>query len=147
MVVFKEGDILKGDEDIVCHQVNCKGVMGAGLALQIRNKYPRMYQRYKALTQKHSPDYLLGLSFIYKTKDKQIANLFGQNDYGRNNRKTDYQALESALIMTRDYAIKNKLSVAIPYRIGCGLAGGNWQIVKQMIENIFSDYPISIYKL
>ena len=45
------------------------------------------------------------------------------------------------------YNINTPQYHTLPYRIGCGLAGGNWQIVKQMIENIFSDYPISIYKL
>ncbi len=45
------GDILTPNNTdrvvIVCHQVNCKGVMGAGLALQIKNKFPMVYKNYK----------------------------------------------------------------------------------------------------
>ena len=41
------GDILNITEGIIRQQVNCMGVMGSGLAKQIRNKYPRVYQKYK----------------------------------------------------------------------------------------------------
>lgn len=38
MIIDKIGDILHTEADVICHQVNCKGVMGAGLAKQIRNQ-------------------------------------------------------------------------------------------------------------
>ena len=40
MIIDKIGDILHTEADVICHQVNCKGVMGAGLAKQIRNQIP-----------------------------------------------------------------------------------------------------------
>lgn len=48
------GDILTPVENpddlvVVCHQVNCMGVMGAGLAKQVRNRYPGVYRAYKEL--------------------------------------------------------------------------------------------------
>ena len=52
-IKFVNGNILtfpERDEDtIICHQVNCKGVMGAGLAKQIRDKWPDVYDRYRLI--------------------------------------------------------------------------------------------------
>ncbi|WP_223260709.1 hypothetical protein [Bacillus sp. LNXM65] len=42
MIKTVDGNILEASEDIICHQVNCKGVMGAGLAKQIKSKYPNI---------------------------------------------------------------------------------------------------------
>jgi len=43
-------------------------------------------------------------------------------------------------------AKKNNLSIAIPYGIGCGLAGGKWDIVYDIIEEVFNDYDVVIYR-
>lgn len=55
--------------------------------------------------------------------------------------------LEQCLETVKEFAKINKLSVAIPYGIGCGIANGDWNIVSKIIENVFSDYGITIYKL
>lgn len=47
MIIYKDGDILTSTADVICHQVNCKGVMGAGLAKQIKQKYPAVFKLYK----------------------------------------------------------------------------------------------------
>ncbi|MDM5320060.1 hypothetical protein QUF57_08725 [Bacillus pumilus] len=47
MIKKVDGNILETSEDIICHQVNCKGVMGAGLAKQIKSKYLNVYKEYK----------------------------------------------------------------------------------------------------
>ncbi len=41
-----EGSVLDAKENIIGHQVNCIGVMGAGLALQIKNKYSMVFEEY-----------------------------------------------------------------------------------------------------
>ena len=46
MIKIIEGNILNAEEDIICHQVNCRGKMGSGLAKQIRDKYPDVYKEY-----------------------------------------------------------------------------------------------------
>jgi len=40
------GDILDITEGVICHQVNCQKVAGAGLALAIRKKYPNWYDHF-----------------------------------------------------------------------------------------------------
>ncbi|EGL17721.1 hypothetical protein HMPREF9413_4472 [Paenibacillus sp. HGF7] len=42
--------------------------------------------------------------------------------------------------------MKSEQSIALPYNIGCGLAGGDWDIVEQIIEEVFIDYDVTLYK-
>lgn len=44
--ILENSDLLKIDKGIICHQTNCIGVMGGGIALQIRNKWPNVYKQY-----------------------------------------------------------------------------------------------------
>ena len=74
---------------------------------------------------------------------KKIANIFSQKP----NFDTDYEMMERALNWVKRKAIDFKLSVAMPYGIGCGIANGDWNIVYKIIENVFSDYDVTLYKL
>jgi hypothetical protein len=47
----------------------------------------------------------------------------------------------------KEEAKKQGLRVALPYNIGCGLANGEWSVVEPMIEEVFSDYEVMLYKL
>lgn len=149
MIEIKNGDITKSSFDILCHQVNCQGTMGAGLAKTLRRCYPGLYQCYKTFCQSREPADLLGQVLYYRTPNGVlIGNLFGQLSYGRGTRQTDYQALEKGLRTIEEEQPKH-LSLALPYRIGCGLAGGDWLIVLPMIKRIFADSEraVTIWKL
>jgi O-acetyl-ADP-ribose deacetylase (regulator of RNase III) len=50
------GNILETEENVIVQQVNCMGVMGAGLAKQIREKYPKVYSEYLNYCNKHAED-------------------------------------------------------------------------------------------
>lgn len=143
------GDMLDAKEDLLGHQVNCQSVMGSGIAKLLKDKYPNLLVEYKEYCSKHTtPAELLGKCQIVKVGSKQMANLFGQLNYGRQKTLyTDYEALRTALVALKNYAVQNSLSVALPYNIGCGLANGDWQIVSGIIEEVFSDYEVTLYKL
>lgn len=74
---------------------------------------------------------------------KFIMNVFSQKE----NFDTDYEAMRKALTEIKEYAKKFKLSIAIPYGIGCGIANGDWNIVYKIIEEVFNDYDVTLYKL
>lgn len=134
------GDILEIKTGIICHQVNAKGVMGAGLAKHIRAKFPMAYTEYR----KAYIDGRLRLGFAQLVKVSKsnlyIANLCGQDRYGYGKKFTDYAALQSALSTVQywvdkwysDYGIK--LPIYIPFNMGCGLAGGKWKEVLSRIK-------------
>lgn len=139
------GDLLEIDRGLVCHQVNCKMVMGAGLALAIRNKYPVAYEEYEKLGRKVPPGQRLGLCQVVKVlPDLYVANLFGQFSYGRNGTKTDYGALSSAVERLSEWRAKYRpdLRIYAPCGIGCGLAGGDWKIVERILETFLPNDAI-----
>lgn len=70
-------------------------------------------------------------------------NMFSQKE----NFDTDYEAMKVALEEIKKYAKEFKLSIAIPYKIGCGIANGDWNKVYKIIEEVFSDYEITLYRL
>jgi len=137
------------------------GVMGAGLAKQIRNKYPKVFNEYKRILDWGKEEYKKGYSknkyplgsvqFVRTDDEKVIANIFGQLEYGKNKIYTDYEALEKGFCgvleaVTWDNSKLQGYSIAIPYGIGCGLAGGSWDVVYKIIEKVFNDYNATIYK-
>lgn len=147
MITYHDGDILTSNADVICHQVNCKGVMGAGLAKQIKSKYPKVYEQYRDRCY-YAVGNLLGINqYIQVDDDKWIANLFCQNNYGRDKCYTDYTALQESLkSLKEDMGV---CTIAIPYGIGCGLAGGDWVIVNEIISEVFESYEgkLQIWKL
>ncbi len=132
-------NILEITEGVICHQVNCKGVMGAGLAAQIANKYPLILNEYQNACRDNAhanrpSSFLLGrCQLIDVQPGLQVANLFGQDEYGRDRQYTDYDALEFALAELTTF-IKEGTPIYIPYKMGCGLGGGRWDIVSAIIE-------------
>lgn len=84
----------------------------------------------------------MGDVYIY-ISDKVIANMFSQ----KANFNTDYYNMEYALNNVKDFARSNNYSVAIPYGIGCGIANGDWNEVYKIIEKVFEDYSVTLYKL
>lgn len=119
-------NILNIEGGIICHQVNCKKVAGAGLALQIRNRFPGWYQYYRATLP------VLGHTSLYQiNNDVVIASLYAQDEYGTGIRQTDYVAFRACLQVLK-YTSR---TIYIPVGIGCGLAGGNWDRVYSIIED------------
>ena len=131
------GDIVLGNYPIICQQVNCKGVMGSGLAKQIRTKYPEAYNSYTYFIKqcKEFDEPLLGsVNKVILHDGRILFNMFAQDGYGRDKRYTDYTAFEHCLEENRLLVPENK-TIAIPYLIGCGLGGGDWYIIKGMLED------------
>lgn len=146
MIYNRVGDLLRqGEVDIICHQTNCKGVMGAGIALQIRKEYPEVFKQYKAYCDKYGSELLGKTLFVNCGDGKVVANLFGQNGFGRGFCQTDYEALEKAISAVARVATKAKKSVGFPYKIGCDLAGGDWEIVSKIIEKYFGESEVACY--
>ena len=133
-----KGDILNIDSDVIVQQVNCQGVMGSGLAKQIRDKYPVVYEEYKEYCKNVKPEELLGFHQIVKVEDsKFVVNIFSQLHYGRSKHivYTNYEALERAInIVIIKLDMSNAKSIAFPKNIGCGLANGDWNKVYQIIK-------------
>ena len=131
-----KGDLLSSDVKIRCHQVNCRGVMGAGLALQVKQKYPEAFEQYKALCDQFGSSLLGHTQFVTCHDGTIIANMFGQDGYG-SGPQTNMSALDECLSQVATFAYRVNASVGFPKLLGCGLAGGNWDEVCVLIGNYF----------
>lgn len=134
--------------DVICHQVNCQAVMGAGIAKQINREYPRVFEQYKLFCenkrlQGKSPLGSCQLVYTDDTKSRIVANLFGQENYGRGKQQTDYEALKHALhnLANNKFLCENKFKLGFPWLMGCALGGGDWKIVLPMIAEALLHYP------
>lgn len=126
-------DILTVSSGVIGHSVNSVGVMGAGLALAIRNKWPKVYRYYMAAIDAGElcPG---GMQTIEVSPGLYVANIVGQERYGRERTYTDYTLLRKGLAALQVFSHMRNLPVYLPYGIGCGLGGGNWDVVSQIIE-------------
>lgn len=139
------GDLLTCGADILCHQTNYHGVMGGGVALAIAKKLftPEDYATYRKFCQKRGASLVGSVQYIQSSINPQytIANLFSQDERLEMTEKTatDYKALEKCLMFVEQYAYSTDKTVALPGYIGCGIAGGDWNRVRQIIERVFGE--------
>jgi O-acetyl-ADP-ribose deacetylase (regulator of RNase III) len=122
--------------------------MGSGIALAIRNRFPKAYTDYVNL---HATQGLyLGFGQFVKCEDKLgskwIFNAFTQKFYGRNPniQYCDYKAIESCLETVKECCIAKEFPAFAMPKIGCGLGGGDWNIVLKIIEKVFSDTDLTV---
>lgn len=149
--VIENSNLLDVKEGIICHQVNCIGIMGGGIALQIRNKWPKVYESYKTECKVFAddPKRLLGhVQDIALDDNLIVSNCYGQvyPGYGC---MTDYRVWDTILDKLKDSSSYFNLSLNFPWMVGCGLAGGDRDIMFKKITDVFdsSSCRVFIHKL
>lgn len=149
MVRIKSGDLLEATEKVIGHQVNCYGAVG-GLAASVFSRWPYAKNDYLNLVDRYEQVafhriQLLGLCQLTgQQKDGHIiANLYGQLRPGKDYRP---ESVERALRTLGSLARQNGWSVALPYKLSCGLCGGDWNEVYQIIERTMHGVDCTIYK-
>lgn len=129
-------DIFKSKCVAIINPVNCVGIMGAGLALAFKNKFPRNYLKYKI--QCDEKKLTIGTCLTTFENDKYIIN-FPTKDHYKDPSKLEYikaslDALERHILF---YEFK---SIAFP-AVGAGLGGLNWADVKPLLLEFTKKYP------
>jgi O-acetyl-ADP-ribose deacetylase (regulator of RNase III) len=142
MIEYKIGNLLDADEQYIAHQCNCTSFYSAGIAHDIFKKYS-----YSDTYKDRKVDDIPGTIKIMGngTDQRYIINMFGQHSPGgysnstlsidskKNREKYFYNCL---LEISK---IPKLESIAFPFRIGCGLAGGDWKYYLGTLEN-FAKY-------
>lgn len=138
---YVKGNLFDAPEKIIAHGCNAQGVMGAGIAKTIKEKYPdcfKLYQHYHTVY-----GLKLGEMILWNGPFLTIANLITQNSYGRGSRLVDYEACAQAferLASEYDTWEGGKTEIAIP-KIGAGLGGGSWEVIEAIIKEVEKNRP------
>lgn len=151
MVVYKNGDLLESQCDVICHQVNLDGIMGGGLALQIARKYPEVEKKYIEFLRYHDYDETLLGNYCTKTVTAKwgklmIANCFTQHYNYTTCYEAIYKCFESLIDLMDLCELK---TIGIPYGYGCGIAKEEWRKVDEIIHEVFdnSEVVCEVWKL
>lgn len=127
MVIPTEGNLLASNAQVLVNPVNCIGIMGKGLALQFRFKFPGMYLDYRrdCLEKNFRPG---EIKFYYDTRDILCV---ATKDHWKNPSKLEW--IEQGLLsMAEAFKIRQTRSVAISH-IGCGNGGLSQEEVRPLI--------------
>lgn len=138
----------------VCNNIN---VFGAGFASAITKHYPIVKENYHLLGNTFLKNNLGHTQFIEVSKNKTyghkliFANMISQNGIisSNNPRPLNYLALAKSMVSVTNYISSNynednKVQIHAP-KFGCGLAGGNWNFIENLIEDIWKNFSITIY--
>lgn len=135
MVEFTKGDMFQATVDVRVNTVNCVGVMGAGVALAFKNRYPDMFKDYQNACRdgRVRP----GAVHVWQSlMGDWVVNFPTKRDWRDNSR---YEDIQSGLVALRDYLRQQgAVSVALP-ALGCGHGGLDWSQVAPMIEAELGD--------
>lgn len=136
-ITIKQGDLLRQDDvDAIVNTVNCVGVMGKGIALQFKNKWPANYSAYEAACK--ARQVRPGAMFVFDSggliKPNFIIN-FPTKDHWRGKSRIEFirEGLVDLVAQVKRLGIR---SIAIP-PLGCGNGGLAWDEVRPLIEQAF----------
>lgn len=138
--------IKTGNKRIIAHICNDKGGWGAGFVLALSKRWVLPEQMYRSIP---ITELKLGnVQFVPVEDDIMVANMIAQHGYKTNaNGKPPirYGALADALRKVNKKALELNATVHMP-RIGSGLAGGDWLVIEQLIEENVQ-VPVYVYDL
>lgn len=133
---YIKGDLLSTTEGIIVHGCNAQGVMGSGVALAVRQKYPKVYERYKEEIQRG----FLGLGDVQIVEVKQnlfVCNAITQEFYGRDKKLyVSYEAIRECFTTVFEVACGTKVQCVSVPKIGSGLGGGDWGAIISIITDV-----------
>lgn len=149
MLTVLTGNILSSKEQYVAHQCNCVTSYAKGLAEIIFKKWS--YADCYSIRWENDKPGTIEIRGDGK-ENRYIINMFAQVNPGKPTNKDDLRDGEQ---VRKTYFIEcmkrinelNPESVAMPWGIGCGLAGGDWDFYKKVIDKFSERFSIVLYKL
>lgn len=147
MIEYVKGDVLEAPAgSIIVHGCNTAGVMGSGVALAVKNKFPGAFEVYVREHYERGLD--LGSNTYYIDESGiVIVNAITQKHYGRTGQRyVNYEAVAQSFDDIIRFIDERRFfqeatpwdTIAFP-KIGAGLGGGNWNIIQAIIDEAIPD--------
>jgi O-acetyl-ADP-ribose deacetylase (regulator of RNase III) len=140
MITDVRGDLLSDDAEAIVNTVNTEGVMGKGIALQFKQRYPANFAAYRAACKRG--EVRLGSMFVVPTGalegPRYIVNFPTKGHWRERSRMSEVEAgLRDLVKVVRELGIR---SIALP-PLGCGNGGLEWSEVRPLIVNALDELP------
>lgn len=150
MLTFLKGDATRpagGGRRVIAHVCNDAGRWGRGFVMAVSRRWPEPEREYRRWHRFGPPSFALGqIQLVAVERDLWVANLIAQEYGWANGPPIRYGQLEACLVRLADAARELGASVHMP-RIGCGLAGGNWDRVGPMVGRVLAGIDVTVYDL
>jgi O-acetyl-ADP-ribose deacetylase (regulator of RNase III) len=143
MIEYTTGNLLEADTEALVNTVNTVGVMGKGIALQFKERFPENFKRYADVCKRKElvPGKLLVTTEHTLQGDRTIINFPTKTEWFR---KSSYTYIEKGLValaeLIREQGIQ---SIALP-PLGCGHGGLDWNKVRPMIAHHLGGLPVRV---
>jgi Predicted phosphatase homologous to the C-terminal domain of histone macroH2A1 len=144
MIIPGKGNIIDANVEAVINTVNELGVMGKGLALEFKSRYPANFKAYEDACQRGEVS--VGKMFVTEHFDmfgpRWLINFPTKRDW-RNGSRLEW--IEAGLLDLQGViADKSIRSIAVP-PLGCGNGGLDWKVVRGIICESFSRSPCEVH--
>jgi len=139
MIKLSYDDIFDSEADTLTNTINIVGVMGKGLALEFKQRYPDMFKDYKSRC--NNGLVIMGEPYLYKDKVIKVLN-FPTKNHWRD--KSNIKDIEKGLaFLSSNYKDMDIKSLALP-PLGCGLGGLNWKDVRPLVYKYLDNLEIDV---
>jgi O-acetyl-ADP-ribose deacetylase (regulator of RNase III) len=152
-IEYRKGNVvdafINGEGDFLIHGCNCRGIMGSGVAKEIKRRIPEAFSAYHHVCHNSNlqGSELLGTNVVvpFGFTTRCVVNMFTQNFYGTDERHFNYGAFAKCLNV--QFSMKFDQKIVMP-KVGAGLGGGDWQIIEEIIRySGFSKNHFIVYEL
>lgn len=149
IIHYIKGDATKptiAGNKIITHICNDIGAWGAGFVLAISKRWKMPEIKYKEWAKSKDKFVLGNVQYVQVEKDILIANMIGQKGIKNINNIAPirYDAVKICLLKVSKVAKENNATIHMP-RIGCGLAGGDWNEIEKIITETLIEKDIDVY--
>jgi O-acetyl-ADP-ribose deacetylase (regulator of RNase III) len=136
------GNLFDQNLHALAHGCNTAGVMGAGIALEFRKRYPPMYEIYRAMCG--TGDFRLGTAFAWTEELDMRPLIFCMATQPTPGPTASLDAIRTSLtqVLTECEAL-GVTEVGMP-RIGAGLGGLDWADVSKVVTEVAHDSPVDV---
>ncbi|QDW67209.1 type II toxin-antitoxin system antitoxin DNA ADP-ribosyl glycohydrolase DarG [Luteimonas granuli] len=143
MITFTQGNLLEARAEALVNTVNTVGVMGKGIALMFKERFPENFRRYAAACK--AKEVRVGRMFITEVNElggpRWIIN-FPTKQHWRGNSRMEW--ITEGLQDLRRFLVENQVkSVAIP-PLGAGNGGLEWVQVRPHVETMLAGLETEI---
>ena len=140
MIRYLKGNIFDSGAQVLVNPINTVGVMGKGLALDFKQRYPRMFDLYRDACRAGLLH--VGEPMLYRSSEQWVL-LFPTKAHWKEPSRLEW--IETGLQkFVERYKSKGITSIAFP-KLGCGNGGLNWMEVKEVMERYLGELPIEVY--